>query len=606
MRKFICRFRLGFQTLSLKKKMTVSYIAILLLPFILFISLLIGNTTQNEYKTNVSHAIAMLSQLSSNVESLIGNTVNISRVVVANAIVQRYFAEYDQINRAQRFSLKSQIGVFFDSIIEPQGDIDSIILYSPKGAVVASSRVDERYIPNYYLSDKRHAARMDESWGKSIYTGAHSVNYLRSEKAVQYISVLRPVIDQRTGAIVGTAEINVDEQTLSAYYRETFDARTSVLIYDRSGMIISCNNAQKIGASVALDPYYAWTLTHSEASERFSIDGVETLISSVHVPLTGWTVVSRTPIKNLDSVAHVQIKLFLLFSFLCLIIIVIVSTIFITAITRPITSLAASMRGAAQGDLSVQVDLPGDDEIAQLGRDFNRMIRKIDSLMQTVLQEQLHKKELQFRALQAQISPHFLYNTLESIRALLHLKMWSEAQEMVTWLEIFYKTSLSDGKNIVSLHTELENAKSYLQILKIRYSDKFDFELNAPEALWDFSVVKLSLQPIVENAVYHGIRQKSGKGLIRIACTQEKDILSIAVADDGPGISKTLSDSIFSQPATSGFGLYNVDQRIKLYFGNDYGVVIDSSVASGALVKLIFPVRYKMQEDSIDDSSPDC
>lgn len=252
-------------------------------------------------------------------------------------------------------------------------------------------------------------------------------------------------------------------------------------------------------------------------------------------------------------------------------------------------------------DLRALVTHNNVDEITELGISFNLMIRQIRELLDSKTKEQENLKKAELRVLQAQINPHFLYNTLDTIVWLAAANKNDEVIEIVGALSSFFRISLSKGKDWISLRQEIEHVRSYLTIQKMRYQDILDYEINVEEDLIDSSILKLTLQPLVENALYHGIKTKRNGGKIVVTTKRaEQQRLLLEVQDDGVGftpyklaqIREVLADeSSENALKLGGFGLENVNKRIKLYYGKEYGISIQSHYRSGTKVTVTLPER---------------
>lgn len=259
-------------------------------------------------------------------------------------------------------------------------------------------------------------------------------------------------------------------------------------------------------------------------------------------------------------------------------------------IARPIVNLRRLMEEAETGNLDVRFPDPPNDEVGRLGQSFNTMIGEIGKLLDQVYVEQQKKREAEFRILQAQIKPHFLYNTLDTIHWMAQEKGAADIVGIVDALTRLFRISLSKGRDVIRLEEELEHVTSYLVIQKIRYADKFDYVLDVDPALLPRPVVKLTLQPLVENALYHGIKEKAGHGTLTIAARQEQGALVLTVSDDGAGMTagtlKALEDSLSGGEDSSGkgFGVFSVHHRIRLVFGEGWGLSYRSSPGAGTTV----------------------
>ncbi len=261
-------------------------------------------------------------------------------------------------------------------------------------------------------------------------------------------------------------------------------------------------------------------------------------------------------------------------------------------ITKPIGLLARKASQFGEGDFSLAPVQTACTELQTLDRGFDDMAGRINALMARQIQDQkeLHRAELEL--LQAQINPHFLYNTLDSIAILAEMHRDEDVVTMVTSLSVFFRNSLSKGKDIITLQTEREQVQSYLNIQQVRYSDILSYEIDIPESLLGCMVPKLVLQPLVENALYHGIKYKRSPGTIHITGQDLGDRLLLRVADNGVGMDaeqvKALQAGIYEDNHT-GLGLLNVHKRIRLYCGAPYGLSFESEPGRGTTVSVLLP-----------------
>jgi two-component system sensor histidine kinase YesM len=267
-----------------------------------------------------------------------------------------------------------------------------------------------------------------------------------------------------------------------------------------------------------------------------------------------------------------------------------------SGIAKPIVRLRRLMEEAEDGNLEVRYPAPPDDEVGRLGRSFNTMIGEIAKLVDQVYQEQQKKREAEFRILQAQIKPHFLYNTLDTIHWMAQDKGADDIVGIVDALTRLFRISLSKGRDRISLGEELEHVTSYLVIQKIRYAGKLDYVLDVDPALEAVPVVKLTLQPLVENAIYHGIKEKSGPGKLWIEGRQDGDALVLTVSDDGVGMEPRVLERLVGNlqvgedPQTPGFGVFSVHHRIRLAFGEGWGLSFESAPGKGTRVLVRQPL----------------
>ena len=240
-------------------------------------------------------------------------------------------------------------------------------------------------------------------------------------------------------------------------------------------------------------------------------------------------------------------------------------------------------------------DIRSGADVGMLSDSLNTMIDKINELLEQVKKEQIRLRKAEFELLQSQINPHFLYNTLDTIVWLAEAGEQKKVVKMVGNLSDFFRTSLNQGKDIISIREELQHVRSYLEIQQVRYQDILEYEIQVPEELNRFLIPKITIQPLVENALYHGIKNKRGVGKIIISGKQEQDYFLIRIEDNGIGIREKrllqVREGIKNKVLTGKdiYGLYNVNERIRLNFGEKYGILIESDYGKGTVVSVILP-----------------
>ncbi len=266
---------------------------------------------------------------------------------------------------------------------------------------------------------------------------------------------------------------------------------------------------------------------------------------------------------------------------------------------RVLGELCDAAVAAGGGDFRIRAVKTGPEEIEVLNKSFNQMVEKIGNLVEDIHTEELNLRAAELRVLQEQINPHFLYNTLDNIIWLAESKKTDEVVMMVSSLSTFFRTSLSKGREFVSVKEETEHIRSYLEIQQFRYRDILDYEIAIPEEYYGYEVIKLTLQPLVENALYHGIKNKRGKGHITVSAERCADVLIFKVKDNGIGMDKQrlaevcamLKEDGNTKKENDGFGLFNVNQRIQLHYGTEYGLKVQSTYGEETEVWVRIPVR---------------
>lgn len=270
------------------------------------------------------------------------------------------------------------------------------------------------------------------------------------------------------------------------------------------------------------------------------------------------------------------------------------------SIYTPIKKLHDVTKTITQNDLNILLTSDNVDEITEMGMSFNIMVGKIKELLDAKVKEQKNLKKAELRALQAQINPHFLYNTLDTIIWMAEARKTDQIVEIVRALSSFFRISLSKGRDWITIREEIERVRSYLTIQKIRYQDIMDFKIEADEVVAENTILKLVLQPLVENALYHGIKNKRKGGTIIVRANQKNENeIVLEVEDNGIGftadklaqLKAELSKDSGEIKQEIGYGIGNVNQRIKLYYGKQYGLTVKSEYRTGTCVTFVIPAR---------------
>ncbi len=341
------------------------------------------------------------------------------------------------------------------------------------------------------------------------------------------------------------------------------------------------------------------------------MDNVRYFIVYNRLDLLNWKIIGIVQLNEIMSTA-LEIRKWTIILELFLIAGVILLYMLITrTMTYPIQDLCKKMEMAEAGNLKVKATYEHNDEISSLSKGFNRMISNIKELMNKNARQQENLKKLEFKALQAQINPHFLYNTLDAIVWTAEADKKEEVVNIAKNLSNFFRAVLSKGKEWILVHEEILHVESYLSIQKVRYRDILEYEIDIEPEIMNYSVLKLVIQPLVENALYHGLKNKRGGGQIMVTGRKTgKDRLLFEVTDNGIGMTEEklseLIREIIQEEAVnihSGFGLLNVNQRIKLYYGRQYGLSITSKYNEGTTVGIVLPIIKKRPKTFIQSKS---
>lgn len=336
---------------------------------------------------------------------------------------------------------------------------------------------------------------------------------------------------------------------------------------------------------------------YRDGSYREEYEGEMRNINVKFVGYTGWKLLSVTPEKGL-SLSNLKMRLFVVFVVASFLLALVLINAFISSrITDPIQELEKSVNAIEAGELDAKVYTGGSYEIQHLGRSIGEMAKRIKTLMQDIVTEHESKRKSEFDTLQSQINPHFLYNTLDIIVWMIENEQKQEAVKVVTALARFFRISLSKGKSIIPVRDELEHVRNYLMIQQMRFKNKFTYVIEAGEDVMELACLKLLLQPLVENAIYHGMEFMDGDGEIRVRVFRREDSLWFEISDNGLGMTKEQAEGLLTEKPQvrsgkgSGIGVKNVNERIKLYFGKPYGLLIESEPDEGTVIRIHLPAQ---------------
>ncbi|CCX66539.1 putative uncharacterized protein [Firmicutes bacterium CAG:791] len=265
------------------------------------------------------------------------------------------------------------------------------------------------------------------------------------------------------------------------------------------------------------------------------------------------------------------------------------------SISGPILGLSQVTHEIAQGDFSVRADEKGDRELGALAASVNNMAEHLSVMVMQIREDERKMRKAELRLLQEQINPHFLYNTLDAIVWMIEDGKSEQAENMVVSLSTFFRTVLSRGREFISIREEVQHIRSYLEIQKARYQDILSYEIQVAPELYPYEILKMTLQPLVENALYHGVKNKRSGGLIRISGERDGKLIRFKVEDDGIGMNAEALTHLQEEirrpckETDTGFGMANVNERIRMNFGADYGLMIESEEGKGTRVWVTIP-----------------
>lgn len=384
--------------------------------------------------------------------------------------------------------------------------------------------------------------------------------------------------------------MSIDSNTLFNSIKGPFDESYGIMLLDKTGnAVFQYANFPDSKEDYKLTPQELQTevLRKSKLSKY--------VVESTPLASVDWTAYIYRPVETVSAPANNITFTVICIIFLCIVIILLSCIKLSELVVRPLWALHNNMKLIEQGELTITVEQTTSDEIGHLIKAFGHMVERLKYLIDEVLRSKISQQEYEMKALQAQINPHFLYNSLSLINGKAIMTGQDDISQMAQLLSTFYRTTLNKGKNLISVKDELQNTRSYAEIQKMMHSDSFDIVYDIDEAIYSFTMPNLLLQPIVENAILHGIDHKEtpDRGILTISCYQEEDLLIFKVMDNGCGMSEAQCETILTSE-TSGYGIHNVHHRVQLHYGAEYGLRYSSTQGRGTCATLTLPKYVKV------------
>ncbi|MDD3796881.1 MAG: histidine kinase, partial [Lachnospiraceae bacterium] len=425
------------------------------------------------------------------------------------------------------------------------------------------------------------------------------------------ISIMVPVIDRASYRFLGMTVVDVRMDDLKQISQNgmvfdgmlmLLDENNKVLYSDYEGKIEE-EQMERLKTILSQEKL-------EESTTEISMDDSGFLISSMPLDIAGWKIVGMVSQDMIYSESNAVRNLMLVVSAVCIFLSVMLSAWVSKGISSPILFIRSVMKKVERGDLKAHAQIRQKDEIGELAESFNHMVDKLNMLVEQQKQSQEKLRMAELNALQAQINPHFLYNTLDSINWMARAGQVDQVSEMINSLSIFFRISLSRGKTFITVGEELTHVENYILIQKKRYERYLDYEISVPGELYGYQCLKMILQPLVENSIYHGIKEKGERGMIKITAEERNGTLLFHVADTGQGMTPEKLSELQQMMQegreynTSAYGVINVQRRIQTYFGRGYGLHFQSAWGQGTEVSVAIPKRMVQEElNELEDSN---
>ncbi|QHW31360.1 HAMP domain-containing protein [Paenibacillus rhizovicinus] len=541
-------------------------------------------------KNSQGYIEEIIKQVNTNIQSYVDNMENISLLAMTSKDVKYYISDNSFISAEERRPYEKRISDLFQAILYTRQDIANIMVFGYNGRFVSDRRITDLN-PNVNITQQAWYQDAKAAGGKSVISAPHVQNIIQNEyRWVVSLSRELKSTDGITAEGVFLVDLNLSVINDLAS-NINLGKRGYVFIVDQKGNIVYHPQQQLINSNLRGELIPEVTAAKSGTS-FIANDANGKRIYSIQDTSFGWKIVGVAYTDDLIASKSSLRNSILLYALCGLAISLLISFWLSHRLSRPIRDLQSDMKLVERGNFDIQTEIRQMNEIGQLGRNFNMMVGRIKMLMNEIIQNQESKRKSELQLLQAQINPHFLYNTLDSIVWMAEQKQHEEVVLMTSALAKLFRASITKDQEIVPIRVELDHITNYLLIQKMRYESQLDYEIDFAEDILRNKTIKLLLQPFVENAIYHGIRNSPDKGLITIRGMHQGENIVFEVEDNGQGMPpEQLQRLLLPEDGESGkgIGIRNVNERIKLYFGHEYGIQIRSELEVGTCVTITIP-----------------
>jgi two-component system, sensor histidine kinase YesM len=588
-----------FYNMSLQKRLLSYFVLFFIFP-IIFVGMVSYVLSYKAIKERaMQYSAQTIDRSSYQIDHLLIEANKISDMIENNITIQEKLRQSLEGDISKKYSIDLEVDTELYYMQSYISDYFGLYVIGENGG---------KYKSNYCST--RHEDLRKTEWYKKIVNSTgpvwfsiHRDSFVVGTIGQPFISLGNKIIDKATGRVLGVVVIDIEQKILQDKIRNMKLSETGdIFILDNSNnpiidsnMSIAKDYFEKAFSSEYDKNGFVTESIKSEKGERFiAIYKTSTL--------TGWKIGGIVPINELISDSNRLGMLTLLLLLIVCIFTIIAAIKTSDSIAKPVRSLIDLMNKVEEGDLSVSMNVKYEDEIGKLGKSFNKMIVKIGDLMDRVYKEQKQLRKAELKVLQEQINPHFLYNTLDSIIWLSRANKNKEVITMATALTKLFRVGLSRGRDVVNIEEEIAHAGSYLTIQHIRYKNKFTYDIQVPEDLLRYKTLKLILQPIVENAIYHGIKEQKGVGHISVIVRDLGTSIAFEVKDFGKGMTSerltALKNTLENRDGEKIdiYGIKNVNERIKIFFNMDQGITINSEYEIGTSVEIRIPKILEVDE----------
>ncbi|MBD3919484.1 sensor histidine kinase [Paenibacillus sp. PR3] len=595
------RLSVYLRGISIKNKIFTSnvFIIIISISILAFFANVVSQKVIREKAVNDS--LRELILIDNNLQTLISTVEDYSKILATDFRLQNELYNDLLVNKAisqsgsdkglDNLSMKKTLSEVISNIVEPNTNIKAASILTANRQWVDVGYADNESAASIFGTNP---SKGDHS-NMPVWTGLIKFKF-RYAGDDNVFAVSKTVIHKDTGKVIGLVALYIKETVISSIYEKNPNYKGGEFyILDRNGEIISSQNKALLYRDFHEVTSISLPVSNSDASLVTSVGKERMLVSIRRFEPLQWSIVSAVPLDEITVERKEINKLIMLTGVTCLLLALMVSFSLSRSITRPIFRLSKTMREIRNGKLDVRSSYQSTDEIGYLSDGFNNLMDRIEAFMVENVEEQKMKSEIKFKLLQSQVKPHFLYNTVETIISLIKLNMQKEAIAAAKYMADFYKISLSKGNDIISIEEEFRLTESYLEIQQLRYVEYMEYTMHIDDEINKCVIPKLTLQPIVENAIYHGLKMKTEKGFLRITGRRCGENVIIEIYDNGAGMSDSQIATMLLEAEGTGenvsFGARSVHNRIRMLYGDRYGLEVESEPGTYTQITIRLPFK---------------
>ena len=572
-----------FNNLRISQQFTVSLLVFLLFPMMILLFWINQNVSTEIGKKNCNTNLEVLKQTRTSITYMISDISYISLEVLGNTDLQNYFISGDHLSYLDKQKLSIDIQYQINNLMNSRDYISRLSVFDHENTFFQFGA---------YLTKESYSG-VDQAkilHGKPLWIPTHmETNCISKNDRVYVFDYIRAINDiTKLEHILAYEKISIPEKYLCSLYSGIqSDGTENMFVMDEQGYILSSIDKSLFGKNLVKDNIYQQVQGRAEG---YYINQNQ-LISFYKIADSGWYVIKIDKTDNILSVQMINGIILL-----CVILTMVFAIIFLyiqrKQIINPVTELSKEVRKFREGQYTITIHKDSQDEIGELNKCFLDMGIYIQDLIENVYNSKLSEKEAQLKYLQSQINPHFLYNTLDSIRWMAIKEKRMDIAIQIEALSNLFKHALNDGKDMTTVEREVEHLKNYITIQKNRLGELLDVKIDVDEEINKQSVLNLILQPLVENAIEHGLENKLDRGEINVSIKHENDMIHYVVEDNGLGTDEQLIQNRLNgkNETRNALALFNINQRIKYKYGEEYGVCFHSEIGVGTKVEIIFPI----------------